>query len=362
MKIMRSTKCSLKFATAAKRAQLDEVLTEYGRVVNAFTKKFWYRRRKALPTKNDLLAPIVNSVGTWLSARLRKVAAREALDMIKASMERDGTKAKRPTHRGNRICCSSTIATLYDPHHADEFDAWLVLTSLGNKIRLDLPIRFHKHFNGLLKRGRRCNSYVITRNYVQFAFEIETGPKKKRGRVAGVDTGINTLAAYNDGSSKYLLGPDIKELINKINRCEHGSKRQKRLRRSLRQRMDEVAKLIAEQPWLRVIVVEKLRKMNYKTKAKRRLAKNMRRSLGAWNYRYWLNRVQRACEDNRVAFRSIPPQYTSQECLPCGHIERGNRKGEKFHCLSCGYTDHADLNGGGIIRKRFLTGPYGAGY
>lgn len=40
----------------------------------------------------------------------------------------------------------------------------------------------------------------------------------------------------------------------------------------------------------------------------------------------------------------VPPQYTSQKCSCCRHTERLNRKGEKFKCLSCHYTDHADIN------------------
>jgi len=40
----------------------------------------------------------------------------------------------------------------------------------------------------------------------------------------------------------------------------------------------------------------------------------------------------------------VPAHYTSQKCSCCGHTERLNRKGEKFHCLSCNYTDHADVN------------------
>ena len=36
MKINRSSKCSVKFATRAKRLELQKVLSEYGRVVNIF--------------------------------------------------------------------------------------------------------------------------------------------------------------------------------------------------------------------------------------------------------------------------------------------------------------------------------------
>ncbi len=356
MKIMRSTKCSLKFATHGKHEQLSSVLAEYGSVVNTFIAAFWEK----CPKKGELLKPIVDLPmdRTWLSARLRKVAAREAIDMVKASRERDGDKAVPPLHRGARLCCSSTIATLQPAKEATEFDAWLHLSSIGNKIRFTLPIRFHRHFNRLAAKGRRLNSYVITKEYVQFCFEVDTGPKLADGEVLGLDTGIKALASLSDGQQ---FGRDIEDIIDAIKRCRWGSKRQRRLRRSLRQRMDEIAKQVFRLG-PRLVVVEKLKRMNHRTAVKRRLTKNMRRTLGAWAYRYWLDRVQRGCEDNRVVFRSVPPQYTSQRCHACGHTERKNRSGETFRCRKCGHCANADINAALNILDRFLLGPYGAEY
>lgn len=360
MKIQRSSKCSLKFSTEKKRAQLREILTEYGTVVNFFIQHFW---GSAIPSKGKLLKPIVDLPGdqTWMTARLRKVAAREAIDMCQAAKKRWGDKAVMPTHRGKRMCVSSTIGRLEKSENDGDFDAWLILTSIGNKIRLDLPIKFHRHFNRLFARGKRQESYVITDKEVQFAFEIETQEKKAKGINLGLDTGMKAMAATSVGG---LYGLDVWGILEAIKRCAHGSKRQRSLRRSLRQRMDEIAiSIFREHPDLRLLVVEKLKNMNKGTKLKRRLSKNMRRSLGAWAYRYWLDRIERGCEDNRVVFRSVPPAYTSQRCFACGHTERGNRLSQDvFRCLSCAHTDNADLNASKNILDRFLSGPYGAGF
>ena len=68
MKIVRSTKCSTKFATQKKKQELLTILQEYGKVVNCFVDYFWTN-----PTdKTQLLKPIVDIPQTWLSARLRK--------------------------------------------------------------------------------------------------------------------------------------------------------------------------------------------------------------------------------------------------------------------------------------------------
>ncbi len=349
MKISRSSKCSLKFTTASKLSKLDIVLTEYGRVVNGFIDQFWLE----CPAKGKLLKPVVDSVDSWFTARLRKVAAREAIGMVKAAKERWGDKAVKPTHRGQRMCVSSTIARL-DVAKDSSFDCWLHLASIGNGIILDLPIKRHKHFNDLATRGRRQESYIITRDSVQFCFEIETGPKQEPDRCVGVDTGINALASLSTGEQ---LGTDIKAGIERIKRCKHGSKGQKSAVRALRQRMDEVAKEVAGKASL--VVVENLKNITKNTK--RRLVKSVRRSIGRWNVRYWFVTLQRKCEDSRASFRSVSPYKTSQTCSSCGHVDRGNRNGELFRCLSCGYEANADVQASRNILTRFLTGPYGAG-
>jgi putative transposase len=254
------------------------------------------------------------------------------------------------------MCFLSTTANL-QVSKTKHFDGWLHLHSIGNKVILDLPLKGHKHLNRLKLLGRRLESYIITEDSVQVCFKIETGPKLKEGETVGVDTGINHLATLDTGEH---YGNKIKDHIERVKRCPYGSKGQTRARRALKQYIDETAKEVVKDK--RLVVVEKLYKMNHKSKLKRRLSKNMRRSLGAWNYRYWLMRVEAACEMGRSAFRTVAPQYTSQRCHTCGHTERANRHGEVFKCRSCGHTDNADVNAAKNILWRFATGPYGAGF
>ena len=242
---------------------------------------------------------------------LRKVAAREAIDMVGAARERDGRWARRPQHKGRRMYVSSTIAGLHPAEGALEYDAWLHIASVGRGIILNLPIRFHRHYHRYAQnpRARRLESYVITDDSVQLAFEIDVAPPRPEGPEFGVDTGIRTLAALSDGTR---LGTDLRPIIERIKRCEHGSHGQQRARRALHQRMAEVAlELTALSP--RLVVVEDLMRLNDGTKRDRRLARTMRRSLGAWAVpRDWLGRLERACETNRVRFERVPPAYTSR--------------------------------------------------
>ena len=360
MKIIRSSKCSLKFATDSKLSELKKVLEEYGKVCNNFIEHFW---KNGTPSKSELLKDIVNLPETWLTARLRKVAAREAIDMIRAVKERwkdKPWKITQPVHKGKRAYVSCTIADLQEKEDSKEFDAWLHLASLGEDTILDLPIKFHKHYNKLVAQGERLNSYILTDKYVQFSFEIEVGEKKKGVNAIGIDTGIKALASLNNGAQ---FGLDTEALIERIKRCQHGSNGQKQARRAFKQRIDEVVQeLVSHFKQIDLIVVEKLKNLNYKSKLKRRLSKNMRRSIGTWAYRYWLKRLEQACETNRVSFRTVAPFYTSQTCPSCDHVDRGNRVGQVFRCLVCGHAGNADVCAARNILTRFLTGQYGARY
>ena len=360
MKINRSSKCSVKFATRTKRMELDSVLKEYGRVVNIFIEHFWKSEEKV--SKTNLLKPIVDlPKDSWLSARLRKVAAREALDMISATRERWKDKPEKmvmPVHKGKRMYVSCTIAELQLPKSSKSFDGWLHLASIGNKISMDIPIKFHRQYNRFCIKGKRLNSYIITDSYVQFVFEIDTGPKKDGKNCIGIDTGINALASLSTGEQ---LGTDIKAHIERVKRCKQGSKGKERARRALKQRIDETAKEVVRKD-IDLIVVENLKKMGHQAKLKRRLSKNIRRSIGTWNWKYWLGRLEQQCEANRVSFRTVSPYYTSQTCPCCGYVNSENRSGEKFQCQKCSHTDNADLNASRNILNRFLTGQYGACY
>ncbi|MHB8342940.1 MAG: zinc ribbon domain-containing protein [Ferrimicrobium sp.] len=46
-----------------------------------------------------------------------------------------------------------------------------------------------------------------------------------------------------------------------------------------------------------------------------------------------------------VTIIAINPAYTSLRCSECGYTNKRNRKSQAiFHCLSCNYTDNADVN------------------
>jgi len=365
VKITRSTKCRLNYTTKSKRQKVRTFLIEYVRVVNLYIDAFWFN---SPGSSRELTKELLDRISdTWLSQRAKQCAARQAIGRIKsarlsfAEKQKDGkckSTPKKPRLRKLQAELSSNCVEWQTSRHSS-FDVWLHIHSLGNKESVDVPVNTHKHYRELAEIGERGTTFVVTPDYVQIPFEIDVGKKLPPTGCLGVDTGINALAATSIGEQ---FGTEVKEKIERVKRCKHGSKGQQRARRCLRHYIDTVVKQVMLISSLTLIVIENLKGITQNTKnPKRRLGKNMRRSIGAWNVRYWLKRLEMACERNRVSFRTVSAFYTSRTCPACGHCQKENRNGLLFKCLQCGYTDNADISASKITLNRHLTGKFGKG-
>jgi hypothetical protein len=141
MKIRRSTKCSLKYLSGKKRDLLETIRVEYTKAVNFYIDAFWGREVH----KTDLLAPPLHSFTSWFSHRLKKIAAREALDFILSATE----KAKKfeetpikPMYSGDKMQWLEHVVFI-QPSKNSTFNLWVHIASVGNKIIFDIPIKLH---------------------------------------------------------------------------------------------------------------------------------------------------------------------------------------------------------------------------
>lgn len=349
MKIVRSVKCSLKFLTDKKKVELQLIRSEHEKVVNKYIALFWGKGVINAHLKKDLL----DQVDSWFTQRMKQQSAREAVGMIAATVNRDGDKAKMPVHKGKSMRLSSAICELSPIKNTTHFDSFLQMRSIGDKIKLDIPIKFHRRFNKWSNEGKLLKSFVITKEYVQFSFQMDTGEKKPITNCLGIDTGINCLASLSTGEQ---IGKNMNNLINTIKKRKSGSKGSNRAITTLKSYISLIAKDICRSD-VSLVVVENLKNITKSPK----LNKTLRSTIGKWNVSYWLDRLQKNCEENRVSFRRVSPYLTSQTCNHCGAIDKKSRNKQEFRCTTCNHSTNADINAAKNILDRFLTGKYGSG-
>ena len=155
--------------------------------------------------------------------------------------------------------------------------------------------------------------------------------------------------------------------------CTSGSRQWRRLKKSagkLRRKAHRV-----HEEWERhvarnlseannVIALEDLEHDNMKTSAKGTASvpgknvgakRGLNRSLGKARLSRLHRTIHRRCVRDGTWCVAVYPGGTSITCHACGHRDKKNRKGTKFHCTKCGIQIHADQNAGINLRRRAIT-------
>ena len=91
--------------TAEKQTVLCGVMDEYSNLVNIFIGIFWAKDL----TLKDLTKEITNIPESWLSARMRQCAAREALGMVNGASKKAKQREEEPilpVHTGKKMTLS----------------------------------------------------------------------------------------------------------------------------------------------------------------------------------------------------------------------------------------------------------------
>jgi putative transposase len=214
-------------------------------------------------------------------------------------------------------------------------------------------------------------SYRVTldragRWHIAFAAIPEPVPAPGNGQVVGIDRGVAVSAALSTG--ELLQVPSLTvwkrkrmvRLERKLARAKRGSNRRARVKVAiarLRARETDRRKDWAEKVSTDIasrfdlIRVEDLRIGNM-TRSARGTAGNPGRNVAA---KAGLNRgilrsgwgllVRRLQDKAPGRVEKIKPQYTSQRCSACGHVDADSRESQaRFACTACGFADNADVN------------------
>ena len=211
-----------------------------------------------------------------------------------------------------------------------------------------------------------CGKWYVS---IQTEYEVPEQVHKAASMV-GLDAGVTKLATLSDSTvyqpvnsfkaNQRKLAMLQRQLSRKVKFSASWQKQKKKIQRLHSHianiRRDYLHKVTSEiSKNHAMIVIEDLKVCNISKSAKgtaERPGRNIRAKSG-------LNRsildqgwyeMRRQLEYKQLwrggQVLAIPPAYTSQRCVCCGHTAKENRQTQsKFVCQVCGYTENADING-----------------
>ncbi len=330
------TSCSFKIeANAGKVSQLDALLVEWVRLVNKKIAELW-----PLATTKMKFPPKEATRGS----RLIYQAARKAWSMCKSART---LKGSRPTYSGRTIELDANQSRVNLSPKATTFDGWVDVATLMSRSRVALPFRFYEHYNQQnmtkplagIRISRRKNRWFLT-----LVFDLIEPPQVATQQI-GIDVGCGIAAATSTGE---MHGEELESLQRRTKWRKYKCNTKK----PYRQGLNRIAKKIVSDHPKTDFSVEQLR-----FKGKKKRSAQFRTRLSRFAYQHLAHRLERLGQAEGFRVFYVNPAYTSQRCPLCGCVDKSNRNGDRFVCISCGHNGHADtnaainINGGEAIFK-----------
>ena len=141
--MIRKSTINLKFANNGRLEKVKLIAEEYQRIVNIFIDRLWKQQQFSGSFIKD------TSADSWLSARMKQAAAKQALSIVKS--QRKKKKKHKPAF--NKLVMEPDSRFVNISQDVNSFDIRIKFFSIGNKIKLSLPSQKHIHFNRFLKDG-----------------------------------------------------------------------------------------------------------------------------------------------------------------------------------------------------------------
>ena len=217
-------------------------------------------------------------------------------------------------------------------------------------LKLTLPIFFDNSF-------QKINQIEINKEYAFISVSYKETPQYQPKQIIGIDrnTTHHVLVASNIDTGKVMkLGKECQHIHYKYKNMRKQFQKQSKLRlvkkiknresriiRNLNHNFSKHLVLNAKENQA-TLVFENLKHIRRTAKSK----KKQRYSLNSWSFYQLAQMIEYKAKKYGVPIAYVEPQYTSQRCSKCGHIEESNRKGNKFHCTKCGMVEDSGANAG----------------
>ena len=302
-----------------------------------------------------------------LSARWQRCAWQQACGIMQSFYSNERTN--KPILHSITIQANANVVVI-EPSRSPHFDYWLRISTLDKGRPIRVPLKLYDRARETLTEGTLCSGVTLNHQngqwYATFVVDIPNPKPKATGRKVGVDIGIVNVITTSDGQYFGQFSATLKRKVEqaterrrhkqKLNAClekkglptvglsdrKLSAYAKNEIGRALNEFMDTLA---PED----LVVLERL-----SIKGMRFRSRRMNRVLSASQLGYLTRRLREKLDYAHIRYRSVPAAYSSQECAECGYVDEKNRPSqEQFRCLWCGYVDHADVNAGKVLVKRF---------
>jgi IS605 OrfB family transposase len=282
-----------------------------------------------------------------LTTRLAQALAKQAKEIIRSQIAK---RRRKPRLR------KPTVTLYYHFVSVERFEGafdWALKLTGSGAPRMVIPVRSTAHLNRLMASGwhrsrtLRLGQDREGRLFVDFILEKPRPALKTEGQVVGMDSNYKQGFVFSDGQ---VAAAFIYQVIQRF------QKRQKHTHAEIRSRLGAELKQI-DFTKIKTPCLEDLKKVKHYKHGK--FPRVLNRRLSHWLYASTVEWLARRCEELGIRLEKKDPWKTSQYCRRCGKWDRRSRVGDRFRCVHCGFTEHADLNAAQNLELLGVAGVYG---
>ncbi len=217
-------------------------------------------------------------------------------------------------------------------------------------LKLDLDIWFQRPFE-------KINQIEIGKEFTYISVSYPDAPNIPEINTIGIDrnTTHHTIVASCLETGKILkLGKSCNHIHHKYKNMRKRLQKQGKLKKvkAIKDRESRIVRDINHKTTKALVVFAKENNaclvMEDLVDCRKTMKnkKKQRYSLHSWSFYQQKQMIEYKAKKYGVVVHYVAPQYTSQRCSRCGHIEQANRKGNNFHCVKCHAVEDSGVNAG----------------
>lgn len=283
-----------------------------------------------------------------ITTRLAQALAKQAKEIIRSAKAKGRTR--KPKVRRHTVTLYYHFVKI-EAFNGAGFD-WAVEFIGSGAPRLSVPIKSTALINRRLADGWIMSKTIRLgrcghRLWIDLMLEKPRPEPCAEGAVVGMDSNYKAGYVFSDGQQ---VGQELYERIQGF------AKRQKNTHAELLSLTGQALKKV-DFSGIKTLVIEDLKRVKHNKRGT--FSQVLNRRLSHWLYRASTALLERRCEELGIRLERKDPYKTSQFCRQCRTWDRRNRNSDRFKCVHCGFTDHADRNAAKNLELLGLAGAYG---